>query len=383
MGSVFKVAAVVFVVCALAQRDSWALPATEVFEVAAKSSVVIVVDEGKRGKQVQGSGVVVGESVVATNCHLFADRQDHAIAVLLSGRRYPATILESRRDADICILSVPTMRTSVAVIVPMGSLKVGERVYAVGAPLGLELTLTECLISGIRRTNDQRVLQTSASISPGSSGGGLFDEDGHLVGITTFSLRGGNQLNFAVPADIISALLAMLRSQSQDYPAPRLIFPTEGQGRAWLADIAVRLAPKIPDWPVRRDFLITVQYEAIRAGLDPALVLALIEVASDFRKFAISSTGARGYMQVAPFWVKQIGNADHDLFTLRTNIRYGCTLMRYFLDQTNGDLAPGLERYAKENGLHPATDPALTPHNFKEQVIQAQRHWASIEQTSR
>ena len=172
MGIMFKGVPVMLLVSALAQQYACALPATEVFEVAAESSVVIIVDEGKKGKQVQGSGVVVAESVVATNCHLFADHQDHAIAVLFAERRYPATILESRREVDICILSVPAIRTRVAVIVPIDKLKIGERVYAVGAPLGLDLTFTEGLISGIRRTNDRRVLQTSAPISPGSSGGG-------------------------------------------------------------------------------------------------------------------------------------------------------------------------------------------------------------------
>ena len=371
----FRGMAVMSLVSALAQHYACALPATEVFEVAAESSVVIIVDEGKRGKQVQGSGVVVAESVVATNCHLFADHQDHAIAVLFSGRQYPATILESRRAVDICVLSVPAIRTRVAVIVPMDKLKIGQRVYAVGAPLGLDLTFTEGLISGIRRTNDRRVLQTSAPISPGSSGGGLFDEDGRLVGITTFFLQGGNQLNFAVPADIITPILAVRKSPFGDYPAPHLVFATDAEGWAWLADMSSRLASKMPDWPTRRNFLVTVQYEATRSGVDPQLVLALIEVASDFRKYAVSSTGARGFMQIAPRWIKQIGSPAHDLFTLRTNVRYGCTILRYYIDQTS-DLDLALERYAEGNDLHPATDAALKPSDFNTQVLTAlARHW--------
>ena len=130
-----------------------------------------------------------------------------------------------------------------------------------------------------------------------------------------------------------------------DFPAPRLMFATEGEGRAWLADMASRLAKKMPDWPTRRDFLITVQYEATRAGLDPQLVLGLIEHESNFRKFAVSSAGARGYMQVMPFWVTNIGSADQDLFHLRTNLRYGCTILRYYLDRENGDYFRALGRY--------------------------------------
>ena len=101
----------------------------------------------------------------------------------------------------------------------------------------------------------------------------------------------------------------------------------------------------MPDWPTRRDFLITVQYEATRAGLDPQLVLGLIQHESNFRKYAVSGAGARGFMQVMPFWVRQIGNSGHDLFTLRTNLRYGCTILRYYLDIEQGDLYRALGRY--------------------------------------
>jgi soluble lytic murein transglycosylase-like protein len=106
-----------------------------------------------------------------------------------------------------------------------------------------------------------------------------------------------------------------------------------------------RLAPKMPDWPTRRDFLVTVQYEASRAGLDPQLVLALIQHESNFRKYAVSSAQARGYMQVMPFWVRLIGNPEHDLFNLRSNLRYGCTILRFYLDRENGDLYRALGRY--------------------------------------
>jgi hypothetical protein len=335
----------------LAHSNACALQATEVFQVAASSSVVIIVDEGDQKKQVLGSGVVVAQGgIVATNCHLFRSGQSHATNVSFGGQRYSATIVESRRDSDICILNVPGLHTRVAAIAPMENLKIGQRVYAVGAPLGLELTLTEGLVSGVRLAKGQRMIQTSAPISPGSSGGGLFDEDGRLIGITTFMLRGGSLLNFAVPADVISPLLALL-PRNRDLPAPRLVFDTDVEGWSWLADMSSRLAPKMPDWPTRRDFLVTLQYEASRAGLDPQLILALVDVVSGFKKTAVGPSGARGYMQVAPSWVKKIGSPDQDLFALRTNFRYGCTLLRYFLDQTEGDLYLALQRYAKENNL--------------------------------
>src|SRR5512132_2845720 len=162
-----------------------------------------------------------------------------------------------------------------------------------------------------------------------------------LLGLAPAAARAGAQVEEALAANVQNSLH---RSVS-DYPAPRLVFATNVEGGAWLADMSSRLAAKIPDWPTRRDFLITVQYEASRAGLDPQLVLGLIQQESNFRKYAVSSAGARGYMQVMPFWLRQIGDAEHDLFTLRTNLRYGCTILRYYLDLENGDLYRALGRY--------------------------------------
>ena len=162
-----------------------------------------------------------------------------------------------------------------------------------------------------------------------------------LLVLVSLQARAGNQVEEALASNVQNSLH---RSVS-DYPAPRLVFPTDVEGWAWLADMSSRLASKMPDWPTRRDFLITVQYEATRAGLDPQLVLGLIQHESNFRKYAVSSAGARGFMQVMPFWVRQIGNGGHDLFTLRTNLRYGCTILRYYLEIEQGDLYRALGRY--------------------------------------
>jgi soluble lytic murein transglycosylase-like protein len=162
-----------------------------------------------------------------------------------------------------------------------------------------------------------------------------------LLVLVSLQARAGNQVEEALASNVQNSLH---RSVS-DYPAPRLVFPTDVEGWAWLADMSSRLASKMPDWPTRRDFLISVQYEATRAGLDPQLVLGLIQHESNFRKYAVSSAGARGFMQVMPFWVRQIGNSGHDLFTLRTNLRYGCTILRYYLEIEQGDLYRALGRY--------------------------------------
>ena len=106
-----------------------------------------------------------------------------------------------------------------------------------------------------------------------------------------------------------------------------------------------KLERRIPDLRTREEFLITVHYEAKRAGLDPQLVLGLIQVESNFRKHAVSSAGARGFMQVMPFWVKLIGTREQNLFHLRTNLRYGCTILRHYLDRERGDYFRALGRY--------------------------------------
>lgn len=114
---------------------------------------------------------------------------------------------------------------------------------------------------------------------------------------------------------------------------------------AWLAEMSPKLARRIPDAAARNEFLATVHYEATRAGLDPQLVLGVIHHESNFRKYAVSSADARGFMQVMPFWVRLIGSADQNLFQLRTNLRYGCTILRHYLDVENGDLYRALGRY--------------------------------------
>ncbi len=113
----------------------------------------------------------------------------------------------------------------------------------------------------------------------------------------------------------------------------------------WLSEMSARLTKRIPDRETRLDFLRSVHYEATRAGLDPQLVLGLIQVESRFNKYAVSSAGARGFMQVMPFWLKVIGTSEDNLFHLRTNLRYGCTIMRHYLDIERGDLYRALGRY--------------------------------------
>ena len=142
-----------------------------------------------------------------------------------------------------------------------------------------------------------------------------------------------------------NSVKALMQKSISDLAAPRLMFASETEAEAWMSDMSQRMAKRLPDVTYRQEFLRSVHYEATRAGLDPQLVLGLIQVESAFKKYAVSSVGARGYMQVMPFWVKSIGNSDHNLFHLRLNLRYGCTILRHYLDIERGDLYRALGRY--------------------------------------
>lgn len=130
-----------------------------------------------------------------------------------------------------------------------------------------------------------------------------------------------------------------------DRAVPRHKFLATFNDAAWLNAMSERLKKRILDPQERNDLLGTVYYEATRAGLNPQSVLSVIQIESDFRKYAISSTGARGYMQIMPFWVNTIGTEEHNLFHLRVNLRYGCTILRHYLDTEQGNYFRALGRY--------------------------------------
>jgi len=138
---------------------------------------------------------------------------------------------------------------------------------------------------------------------------------------------------------------AAMSAAVSDQSAPFLSFKVAEDARTWLNEMSARLARRMPDRSARTELLKTVHHEAMRAGLDPQLVLGLMEVESAFRKYAVSSAGARGYMQVMPFWVGLIGRPDHNLFHTRLNVRYGCVILRHYLDIEKGDYFRALGRY--------------------------------------
>jgi soluble lytic murein transglycosylase-like protein len=140
-------------------------------------------------------------------------------------------------------------------------------------------------------------------------------------------------------------VLATLSAQIADRAAPYFNFSNPRDGHRWVHQMSERLRKRVPDRRERIELLKTLQYEATRAGLDPQLVLGIIEVESGFRKYAVSSAGARGFMQVMPFWTNVFKRPRDNLFNLRTNLRYGCVILRYYLNLERGDYFRALGRY--------------------------------------
>ncbi|ELX10815.1 lysozyme-like protein [Janthinobacterium sp. HH01] len=160
----------------------------------------------------------------------------------------------------------------------------------------------------------------------------------------------GNQKEEAL-ADSVRLALA---NAIKDATPPQPTFRTDSERlryQGWLAQVSSRLKRKLPDEQTRNEFLATVWYEARRAGLEPGMVLGLIQVESAYRKYAVSIVGARGYMQVMPFWTNVIGDRNRSaLFNMQTNLRYGCAILRMYIDMESGNLYLALGRYNGSRG---------------------------------
>ena len=169
----------------------------------------------------------------------------------------------------------------------------------------------------------------------------------------------GGQLEEPLIDSVRTALSSAIGNQAP----PTLEFKdteTKLQHLRWLAAMSDRLLTKKAELQIRKEFLQTVWYESKRAGLDTALVLGLIQVESNFRKFAVSVVGARGYMQVMPFWARVIGDGDSaKLFHMQTNLRFGCVILRHYLDREKGNVFMGLGRYNGSRGKAPYPDAVL------------------------
>lgn len=359
-----KRAIVALLIGVLFPLTAHALPPEEVFSKAAPSVVMVLVEKGKTA--VQGSGVVVGYERVITNCHVVLSQNGEPIEKIVIKYQQtilPAYLVSSDTDYDSCLLKVPGLMAPTVQIADTADIRIGQRVFAIGNPSGLDLTLTDGLVSGLRINNGSRVIQTSASISPGSSGGGLFNEDAKLVGITSFQIGTGTALNFAYFPDSVSRLLLLAKelesrgkSETTDNSVgaleqrekiPHRSILAQEEEKKWLAYMSNILKKSIQNSEIRDAFLDTLYYESTRAGLTPEMVLGLISEVSNFQKYLVTKKGAQGYMQVHPKWIQLIGSKKTDLFDTRTNLRFGCTILRHYIDLEKGDLYRALNRYNK------------------------------------
>ena len=185
-----------------------------------------------------------------------------------------------------------------------------------------------------------------------------------VLGLPRLAVAGG-QLEEPLVDSVRTALSAAIANNAP--PVPEFpSTPARLQYLRWLGAMSQRLRNRKPDLDTRKEFLQTVWYETRRAGLDTTLVLGLIQVESAFRKFAVSSVGARGYMQVMPFWTRVLGDGDASrLFHMQTNLRFGCVILRHYLDRENGNLFMALGRYNGSRGKAP----------YPQAVMAAARQW--------
>lgn len=176
-----------------------------------------------------------------------------------------------------------------------------------------------------------------------------------------------------VEEPLVDAVRTALSSAIRNHAPPIPEFPdTESRLKylRWLGVMSERLTKRKPEWETRKEFLQTVWYEAKRAGLDVDLVLGLIQVESGFRKYAVSSAGARGYMQVMPFWTRVLGDGDAGkLFHMQTNLRFGCVILRHYLERERGDMYMALGRYNGSRGQP----------QYPNAVFANQRNWVFVD----
>ena len=175
----------------------------------------------------------------------------------------------------------------------------------------------------------------------------------------------GRQIEEPLVDSVRSALSSAIANQAPPVPE----FPDTGSRidfLRWQGAMSDRLRTKKPDWRTRQEFLQTIWYESRRAGLETAMVMGLVQVESNFRKFAISSVGARGYMQIMPFWTRVLADGDAGkLFHMQTNLRFGCVILRHYLDRENGNSFMALGRYNGSRGKSA----------YPDAVLGAQRRW--------
>lgn len=185
-----------------------AMDAADLYDRRAPSIWVVKVFDGQKKQLGVGSAVATGKDELTTNCHVL--RNAKSVSVAHTGKDLPATLRYADPERDLCVLSAPGSNAPVVPMAPISTVRVGQRVYAIGAPRGLELTLSDGLIASLHRNEAGELtqIQISAPVSPGSSGGGLFDADGRLIGVPYMTMREAQNVNFAIPSAWIAEVPA-------------------------------------------------------------------------------------------------------------------------------------------------------------------------------
>jgi hypothetical protein len=231
------------------------ISSADLFEQLAPSIVRINMNSANGQPLGLGSGVVIAPATVITNCHVA--QAGAVLQVKAADASYPATVALADSAHDLCRLDVPDLKAAAVSIGSIQDLRTGQKVVALGAPKGLDLTISEGIVSSLRKVDDGTLIQTTAPVSPGSSGGGLFDLHGRLVGIVTFQYDNGQNLNFAAPADWIASMQAsqgngIISKLTGTRPAPK-VDPRDPE---------VRASAELPGRWACRDAVLGTVYEA-------------------------------------------------------------------------------------------------------------------------
>jgi hypothetical protein len=366
-----------------------------------------------------GTGFAVGNAgVVVTSNHVVSECSD--VRVRTAQGLVTARVVAQSAAGDLAAIRLPQPAGD-GLEIALADPELGAAVTVLGYPLtdilGADLRVTAGIVSSLSLRADSRLMQISAPIQPGNSGGPVLNEAGAVVGVVAAKLADRFQaqnVNFAVSTHVLRSFLDSNRigfsnggadpqrlsevvkrwapatllvvcyqstpdpvqaARTPQRPAPatwsdaNLRDAIGGLGPAgaapplpqfddierrlgylrWLGTASSRLRKRTPEWLERKELLQTVYYETRRAGIKPSVVLGLIGAVSSFHKFQTAENGARGYMAVHPAWVRRIGNGEvGTLFHMQTNLRYGCVLLRAFLDRRGGDLGLALTDYMAE-----------------------------------
>jgi soluble lytic murein transglycosylase-like protein len=405
---------------------------------AAAMAVAVAPLAAQSTRTYTGSGFVVAPGRVVTNHHVIADCDAIWVA---QRQRVQARLKIASAQQDLALLELSAELPGTESAPIRASAVLGEDVLVAGYPLsGLlssDLIVTSGIVNALTGLRDAAgLMQISAQVQPGNSGGPVLDRKGAVVGVVVSKLNAVNALrvtgdipqniNFAIKPDVLKAFLAAakvvtadaaasstrldgadlaarartytvgiectrsepdgfeplrdsiktLQARSSEPPIPSF---ADAEARLqylhWVGAMSAKLKDTQTDWLERKEFLQTVWFESRRAGLSPALVLSMIEQLSRFRKFHTTVIDARGYMSLLSGVTKWLGDGDATaLFHMQTNLRYGCVLLRHYLDRNRGDVRAAVAQYLAEVSLNkPPRDKEVV--TFTRAILTARQKW--------